>query len=112
MPIVRGEIHARGEMENRIKECQLDLFADRTPATMQQLRLWFVGASASCAGFRHTLTMPPGTIRLKLLLDRSVDFAMADRAAFICNARNIGEPKTRPKSVVSTHTNAPSVITI
>jgi hypothetical protein len=34
---------ARGEMENRIKECQLDLFADRTSAaTMRanQLRLW------------------------------------------------------------------------
>src|SRR5256885_12738006 len=35
---------ARGEMENRIKECQLDLYADRTSAkTMRanQLRLWF-----------------------------------------------------------------------
>lgn len=35
---------ARGVMENRIKECQLDLFADRTStATMaaNQLRLWF-----------------------------------------------------------------------
>jgi hypothetical protein len=35
---------ARGEMENRIKECQLDLFAERTSTgTMQanQLRLWF-----------------------------------------------------------------------
>ena len=35
---------ARGELENRIKECQLDLFADRTSAaTMRanQLRLWF-----------------------------------------------------------------------
>ena len=35
---------ARGEMENRIKECQLDLWADRTSAaTMRanQLRLWF-----------------------------------------------------------------------
>ena len=35
---------ARGEMENRIKECQLHLFADRTStATMRanQLRLWF-----------------------------------------------------------------------
>jgi len=35
---------ARGEMENRIKECQMDLFADRTStATMManQLRLWF-----------------------------------------------------------------------
>jgi hypothetical protein len=29
-------------MENRIKECQLDLFADRTSATMRanQIRLW------------------------------------------------------------------------
>jgi hypothetical protein len=35
---------ARGEMENRIKECQGDLFVDRTStATMwaHQLRLWF-----------------------------------------------------------------------
>src|SRR5271166_726057 len=35
---------ARGDMENRIKECQGDLFADRTStATMRanQLRLWF-----------------------------------------------------------------------
>jgi hypothetical protein len=35
---------ARGDMENRIKECQIDMFADRTPAsTMRtnQLRLWF-----------------------------------------------------------------------
>jgi len=69
---------ARGDMENRIKECQLELFADRTSAhTMRanQLRLWFTSmayvllcalrriglagtqfAKASCA-----------TIRLKLL---------------------------------------------
>ena len=35
---------ARGEMENRVKECQLDLFAGRaSAATMRanQLRLWF-----------------------------------------------------------------------
>jgi hypothetical protein len=35
---------ARGEMENRIKEQQLDLFADRTSAASMranQLRLWF-----------------------------------------------------------------------
>jgi len=35
---------ARGEMENRIKECQLDLLADRTSAASMrgnQLRLWF-----------------------------------------------------------------------
>ena len=51
---------ADGEMENRIKECQLDLFADRTSsATMQanQLRLWetrrwLTCCSASCAGSR------------------------------------------------------------
>jgi hypothetical protein len=47
---------ARGEMENRIKECQLDLFADRTSShTMRanQLRLWFASMayvlSAPCA---------------------------------------------------------------
>ena len=37
---------ARGDMENRIKDCQTDLFADRTStATMRanQLRLWFAG---------------------------------------------------------------------
>ena len=35
---------ARGEMENRIKECQLDLYADRTSAATMwanRLRLWF-----------------------------------------------------------------------
>src|SRR5260370_19546862 len=33
----------RGEMENRLKECQGELFADRTPAPTlraNQLRLW------------------------------------------------------------------------
>ncbi len=69
---------ARGEMENRIKECQLDLFADRTSAhTMQanQLRLWFASAAyvLLCAlrriGLEGTVfaTATCGTIRLKLL---------------------------------------------
>ena len=69
---------ARGEMENRIKECQLDLFADRTSAaTMRanQLRLWFASAAyvLLCAlrriGLAHTqlATATCGTIRLKLL---------------------------------------------
>ena len=44
-PRLYEEIYcARGDMENRIKECQLDRFADRTSAaTMRanQLRLWF-----------------------------------------------------------------------
>jgi hypothetical protein len=69
---------ARGEMENRIKECQLDLFADRTSAaTMRanQLRLWFASAAyvLLCAlrriGLRHTqfASATCSTIRLKLL---------------------------------------------
>ena len=69
---------ARGEMENRIKECQLDLFADRTSAaTMRanQLRLWFASIAyvLLCAlrriGLAHTQFAQAtcGTIRLKLL---------------------------------------------
>lgn len=69
---------ARGDMENRIKECQLDLFADRTSAaTMRanQLRLWFASFAyvLMCAlrriGLRHTRFAKAtcGTIRLRLL---------------------------------------------
>jgi hypothetical protein len=69
---------ARGEMENRIKECQLDLFADRTSAaTMRanQLRLWFASmAYVLMAALRRIGLMATqfanatcGTIRLKLL---------------------------------------------
>jgi hypothetical protein len=69
---------ARGEMENRIKECQLDLFADRTSAeTMRanQLRLWLASLAyvLLCALRRIGLadtqfaTATCGTIRLKLL---------------------------------------------
>lgn len=69
---------ARGEMENRIKECQLDLYADRTSAaTMRanQLRLWFASMAyvLLCAlrriGLKHTKFAKAtcGTIRLKLL---------------------------------------------
>ncbi len=69
---------ARGDMENRIKECQLDLFADRTStATMRanQLRLWFHSMAyvLLCAmrriGLRDTALADAtcGTIRLKLL---------------------------------------------
>ncbi len=77
---------ARGEMENRIKECQLDprsgrgqaLFADRTSAkTMRanQLRLWFASFAyvLICAlrrlGLKETRleNATCGTIRLKLL---------------------------------------------
>jgi hypothetical protein len=69
---------ARGEMENRIKECQLDLFADRTSAaTMRanQLRLWFASMAyvlvealrrIGLVGTRFA-DATCGTIRLKLL---------------------------------------------
>jgi hypothetical protein len=69
---------ARGDMENRIKECQADLFADRTPAaTMRanQLRLWFASMAyvLMCALRRIALAGTElaratcGSIRLKLL---------------------------------------------
>ena len=69
---------ARGEMENRIKECQLDLFADRTsanPMRANQLRLWFASmayvliSAFRRIGLRHTqfANATCGTIRLKLL---------------------------------------------
>jgi hypothetical protein len=69
---------ARGDIENRIKEQQLDLFAGRTSAaTMRanQLRLWFASfayvllEALRRIGLRHTqfATATCGTIRLKLL---------------------------------------------
>ena len=69
---------ARGEMENRIKECQLDLFADRTSARSMranQLRLWFASMAyvLLCALRRIGLAQTRfarascGSIRLKLL---------------------------------------------
>jgi len=68
----------RGEMENRIKEQQLDLFADRTSSsTMRanQVRLWFSTTAYSllhllrCLGLKNThwARAQCGTIRLKLL---------------------------------------------
>jgi hypothetical protein len=69
---------ARGEMENRIKECQLDLFADRTSAhTMRanQLRLWFAAMAYVLISALRRLALHGtalaratcGSIRLKLL---------------------------------------------
>jgi len=95
---------ARGDMENRIKECQLDLFADRTPVQARgrlsaaplranQLRLWFASMAyvLLCAPRRLALQQTQfakatcGTIRLKLLKIgalvrtsvRRISFAMA-----------------------------------
>jgi hypothetical protein len=69
---------ARGDMENRIKECQLDLFADRTSTrTMaaNQLRLWFSSFAYVLMQALRRIALPHtelaqatcGTIRLKLL---------------------------------------------
>jgi hypothetical protein len=69
---------ARGDMENRIKECQLDLFAGRaSAATMRanQLRLWFASMAyvLLCGlrriGLAHTRFAEAtcGTLRLALL---------------------------------------------
>jgi hypothetical protein len=87
---------ARGEMENRIKECQLDLFADRAsanPMQANQLRLFFAAMAyvLICAlrriGLQHTQFAKAtcGTIRLRVLKlgavvktsVRRVRFAMA-----------------------------------
>ena len=68
----------RGEMENRLKECQTELFADRTPTpTMRanQLRLWLSSMAyvLMCAVRRIGLAGTKleratcGTIRLQLL---------------------------------------------
>ncbi|MGC1588315.1 MAG: IS1380 family transposase [Rhodomicrobium sp.] len=69
---------ARGEMENRIKECQLDLMADRTSAATlkaNQLRLWFSSLAYVLVTALRRLALEgtelenatAGTIRLKLL---------------------------------------------
>ena len=92
---------ARGDMENRIKECQLDLYADRTPATTMranQLRLWFASMAyvLMCALRRIALAGTElakatcGSIRLKLLKIgaqvtvsvRRVKFALASAYPF------------------------------
>ena len=68
----------RGEMENRLKECQGDLFADRTPAPSMranQLRLWLSSmAYVLMCAVRHIGLAGTdleratcGTIRLRLL---------------------------------------------
>jgi Transposase DDE domain group 1 len=65
-------------MENRIKECQLDLFGDRiSTRTMQanQLRLWFAAMAYVLLDSLRRLALPAtdladatcGTIRRKLL---------------------------------------------
>ncbi len=76
--LYEDEYCARGDMENRIKEQQLDLFADRTStATMwgNQLRLWFSSAAYMLVQGLRRLGLDGtemakaqcGTLRLRLL---------------------------------------------
>ena len=84
---------ARGDMENRIKECQMDMFADRTSAnTMRanQLRLWLSSMAyvLLCAlrriGLQHTRFAKAccGSIRLALLKIGAVVTTSARRVKF------------------------------
>jgi len=92
---------ARGEMENRIKECQLHLFADRTStATMRanQLRLWFASfayvmlealrriglagtelADATCESLRLKLLKIGARVRISV---RRIHISMASAQPF------------------------------
>jgi Transposase DDE domain group 1 len=92
---------ARGDMENRIKESQGDLFADRTStATMRanQLRLWFASmayvllcavrriglkrtqfAKATCGSIRLALLKIGATVTVSV---RRIKFAMASACPY------------------------------
>lgn len=92
---------ARGEMENRIKECQGDLFADRTStATMRanQLRLWLASmayvlvcalrriglshtrfARATCGSLRRALLKIGALVTVSV---RRIKIAMASACPF------------------------------
>ena len=103
---------ARGEMENRIKECQLDLFADRTSTARMaanQLRLWFASMAYVLVESIRRIALAAtefaaatcGTIRLKLfkigaqvtISVRRVKFALASgcpvKAAFALAHRTL-----------------------
>ena len=77
-PLYERVYCARGDMENRIKEQQLDLFADRTSSSKMranQLRLWFSTVAYLLLHLFRELGLKGtemakaqcGTIRLKLL---------------------------------------------
>jgi len=98
---------ARGEMENRIKEQQLDLFADRTSAaTMRanQLRLWFASmayvlmealrriglkqtqfADATCGTIRRKLLKIGALVRVSV---RRIKIAMASACPYQLDYRS------------------------
>jgi hypothetical protein len=76
-PLYEDFYCARGDMENRIKEQQLDLFADRTSTramASNQLRLWFSAFAHLMLSQLQTIALPGtrlekatiGTLRLRL----------------------------------------------
>jgi hypothetical protein len=88
---------ARGEMENRIKECQLDLFADRTSAaTMRanQLRLWFASFAYVLVSALRRIGLKGsrlqnatcGSIRLKLFKIAALITVSVRRVKFAMNS--------------------------
>jgi len=78
---------ARGEMENRIKECQMDLFADRTSTgtmTANQLRLWFASMAYVLVDSLRRIALQASVRRIKLAMASGCPyqeaFATAHRA--------------------------------
>jgi hypothetical protein len=116
-PYVRPEAVycARGEMENRIKECQMDLFADRTStATMKanQLRLYCASmayvlieglrrialqatdlADASCGTIRRKLFKIGALVTISV---RRIKFAMASGLVVKERSYRLGLRQRRP----------------
>jgi hypothetical protein len=77
-PLYEDLYCARGEMENRIKECQLEMFSDRLSANLfrvNQLRLWLASLAYTLVetlrrlglGATQFARATVGSIRLKLL---------------------------------------------
>jgi hypothetical protein len=88
---------ARGDMENRIKECQLDLFADRTSShtlRANQLRLWLASfayvlvSALRRIGLAHTRLAKAscGSIRLKLFKIAALVTVSVRRIRFAMNS--------------------------
>ena len=101
---------ARGDMENRIKEQQIDLFADRTSThwmASNQLRLWFSAFAhllleqlrASALVGTELARASIGTIRLKL-------FKIAARLKVSCRRVHIELCSAYPLKEVFTQVHA------
>ena len=91
---------ARGEMENRIKEIQLDLFADRTSCHEwwpNQLRLLFSSCAyvlvhtlrAKCLSGTRWAKSTIGTLRLKFLKIAAIVIQNTRRVRFLFNSHYV-----------------------